>query len=262
MIKFISSEKDIKSIRTQTGEMADDNIEKKTLVSLASQKMKGISGLALVHYILMVLIAVIVLMFFIDGYIRHLQDAARTYDSEEVNEAIAIATTQYLFDSAPSKIIYYYDAETKQVYPREYFRRSDRIDIKGYGRTLAYQNKNKETGAVGIPNRGLEKYRDTMGELDGGAVTTRDDVTHNSTFFDNIIMNVTGLGNASGAQFLAISFKDGQLEQARWRGPVLYYYDWTIMTESERSQLNTDELSVIRVDAPEGSTLKPEGTKS
>ena len=215
-------------------------------------------GLATIHYILMILILLIILMFFADGYIKHLQDAARTYDAQEVNEALTLAATQYLFDGAPQKIIYYYDAETKQVYPREHFRRNDRVDIKGYGRTLAYQNRNNETGAVGIPNRGSEKYRENMGGLDAGAVTTRDDVTHNSTFFDNIIMNITGLGNASGAQFLAISFKDGQLEQARWRGQVLYYYDWTIMTESERSQLTTDELSVIRVDAPEGSMLKPE----
>jgi len=216
-------------------------------------KLSNDHGLAMIHYILMVAILLIILMFVADGYIRHLQDVARTYDSEEVNEAVSLATNQYLFDSAPAQIIYYYDAETKQVYTRDHFSRNDRVDIKGYGRTLAFQNLNLETGAIGIPNRGSEKYRKDLGNLDEGVSTTRDDVTHNSTFFDNIIENITGLGNASGAQFLAISFKDGALEQVRWRGPVLYYYDWTIMTKSERDQLTTDELAIIRLDAPDGS---------
>ncbi len=218
-----------------------------------NKKMRSDNGLAAIHYILMVLILLILLMFVAEGYIRHLQDVARTYDKEEVNEAIALATTQYLMDGAPQKVIYYYDAETKQVYTRDHFKKHDRVDIKGYGRTLAYQNRKLETGAVGIPNRGAEKYRKDIGKLDTGVSTTRDDVTHNSSFFDNIFENITGLGNASGAQFLAISFADGALVQVRWRGPVLYYYDWTLMTESEKSQLTSDELGIIRVDAPEGS---------
>jgi len=217
-------------------------------------KIKNKNGLSILHYLVMVVIVAILLMFVVDGYIRHLQDVCRTYDSEEVDEALMIAKIQYIFDGAPARVIYYYDADTKQVYTRDKFSRDDRIDIRGYGRTLAYQNRNQETGAVGVPNRGNEKYRVTATNYDDGVTITRDDITHNhKSFFDNIIQSITGMDNPDGAQFLAISFKDGKLEHARWRGPVLYYYDWTIMTQSEKDQLNTAELATIRLDAPKDS---------
>ena len=81
-------------------------------------RLRDRRGLAAVHYILMVLIVLVLLMFVVDGYMRHLQDIAMTYDCEEVDEAVACAKTQYLMDGAPGAVVYYYDAETKQVYTR------------------------------------------------------------------------------------------------------------------------------------------------
>lgn len=213
-------------------------------------------GLAAVHYILLVLIVLILFMFVVEGYLRHLQDIAMTYDCEEVNEAIACAKTQYLMDGAPGEMVYYYDAATKQVYPRAHFETKDRINLKGYGRSLEFQNRKAQTGAVGVPNRGDERYRTAIGRLDDGTTTTSNEVTHNRSFFDNILQNVTGLGDPSGAQFLAISFgQDAQLQMVRWRGPVLYYYDWTIMSEAEKAVLTSEEKDIIASDAPEGSKL-------
>ena len=205
-------------------------------------RLRDRRGLAAVHYILMVLIALVLLMFVVDGYMRHLQDIAMTCDCEEVNEAVACAKTQYLMDGAPGAVVYYYDAETKQVYTRDHFPAQDRVDLKGYGRSLEFQNRKAQTGAIGVPNRGDERYRK--------------DVTHNRTFFDNIRQNVTGLGDSDGAQFLAISFSaDGQLSMVRWRGPVLYYYDYRMMSAEEKVALTGEERALIAEDAPEGETL-------
>ncbi len=220
------------------------------------RRMKRNQGLAAVHYVLMVLIVLILLMFVVEGYLRHLQDIAMTYDVEEVHEAVACAKTQYLMDGVPGAMVYYYDAATKQVYPRDYFKTEDRIDLTGYGRSLEFQNRKSETGAVGVPNRGDERYRTAIGRLDDGTTTTSNDVTHNRSFFNNILQNITGLGDPSGAQFLAISFSAaGQLQMVRWRGPVLYYYDWTIMSEEEKDALTSKEKDIIASDAPEGSQL-------
>lgn len=83
--------------------------------------------------------------------------------------------------------------------------------IVGYGRSRAAQNKHQETGAVGIPNR----------------------------------------GGKDGAQFLAISFDAaGTNETARWQGQTLRYYDWTIMTKSERDGLTDAEFDMIQASAP------------
>lgn len=213
-------------------------------------------GLAAVHYILLVLIALVLLMFVVDGYMRHLQDIAMTYDCEEVNEAVACAKTQYLMDGAPGAVVYYYDAESKQVYTRDHFPAQDRVDLIGYGRSLEFQNRQAQTGAVGVPNRGDERYRTAIGRLDDGTTTTSNDVTHNRTFLDNIRQNVTGLGDPDGAQFLAISFaQDGQLSMVRWRGPVLYYYDYRMMSAEEKAALTGEERELIAEDAPEGETL-------
>lgn len=219
-------------------------------------RLRDRRGLAAVHYILMVLIALVLLMFVADGYMRHLQDIAMTYDCEEVNEAVACAKTQYLMDGAPVAVVYYYDAESKQVYTRDHFQEKDRIRLKGYGRSLAFQNRQAQTGAIGVPNRGDERYRTAIGRLDDGTTTTSNDVTHNRTFLDNIRQNVTGLGDPDGAQFLAISFaQDGQLSMVRWRGPVLYYYDYRMMSAEEKAALTGEERELIAEDAPEGETL-------
>lgn len=221
-----------------------------------TDRLRDRCGLATVHYILMVLIALVLLMFVVDGYMRHLQDIAMTYDCEEVNEAVACAKTQYLMDGAPGAVVYYYDAESKQVYTRDHFQEKDRIKLKGYGRSLEFQNRKAQTGAIGVPNRGDERYRKAIGRLDDGMTTTSNDVTHNWTFFDNIRQNVTGLGDPDGAQFLAISFSaDGQLSMVRWRGPVLYYYDYTRMSVEEKAALTGEERALIAEDAPEGETL-------
>lgn len=219
-------------------------------------RLRDRRGLAAVHYILMVLIVLVLLMFVVDGYMRHLQDIAMTCDCEEVNEAVACAKTQYLMDGAPGAVVYYYDAETKQVYTRDHFPAQDRVDLKGYGRSLEFQNRKAQTGAIGVPNRGDERYRKAIGRLDDGTTTTSNDVTHNRTFFDNIRQNVTGLGDSDGAQFLAISFSaDGQLSMVRWRGPVLYYYDYRMMSAEEKVALTGEERALIAEDAPEGETL-------
>ena len=225
-------------------------------MQMICKKLKDRRGLAAVHYILLVLIVLILLMFVVDGYLKHLQDIAMTYDCEEVNEAIACAKTQYLMDGVPGETVYYYDADTKQVYPRDHFPEKDCVKLKGYGRSLEFQNRKAQTGAIGVPNRGDERYRTAIGRLDDGTTTTSNDVTHNRTFFDNILQNVTGLGDPEGAQFLAISFgADGQLSMVRWRGPVLYYYDWTIMSTEEKAALTSEEKKIIAEDAPEGETL-------
>ena len=41
-------------------------------------RLRDRRGLAAVHYILMVLIALVLLMFVVEGYMRHLQDIAMT----------------------------------------------------------------------------------------------------------------------------------------------------------------------------------------
>ena len=142
------------------------------------------------------------------------------------------------------------------MYTRDHYQEKDRIRLKGYGRSQEFHNRQAQTRPNGLPNRGDERYRTAIGRLDDGTTTTSNDVTHNRSFFDNIRQNVTGLGDPEGAQFLAISFaQDGQLSMVRWRGPVLYYYDYRMMSAEEKAALNGEERELIAEDAPEGETL-------
>ena len=148
-------------------------------------RLRDRRGLAAVHYILMVLIALVLLMFVVEGYMRHLQDIAMTYDCEEVNEAVACAKTQYLMDGAPGAVVYYYDAETKQVYTRDHFQEKDRIKLKGYEHSLVDQSAEKivdtarRTGAqvsgpIPLPTekeivtilRAVHKYKDSREQFE------------------------------------------------------------------------------------------------
>ena len=171
------------------------------------EKLKREDGIGLAEAMLLVLILGILLLFLRDGYIRHVQEIRLTFDREQVDEAVSLAQRQYLTEGRSGPVTYYYDAERKCLTGKDGSAR-----IRGYGRSLAAQNRRGETGASGVPNKGKD----------------------------------------GGPQFLVISLKaDGAEPSARWQGPVPDYQDYLLMTKEERDGLTEEEFLHIREEAPE-----------
>lgn len=138
--------------------------------------------------ILLILIFLMLLTFVYDGICAHLLDMARTYDYQEVTEAITAATVAEVH-AFPKDKVYYYDSATKQVYTMDQIQK-DGIVIKGYGRTVESGNRKKETGARGIPNTG---------------------------FNPTLISRLFHTGTPDGSGVLEIRFReDGTLDEAVW----------------------------------------------
>ena len=139
-------------------------------------------------YILLVLIFLMLLTFLYDGYCNHLLDMARTYDHEEVTEAITAASVLAV-SNVPMETVFYYDSTSKQAYTRSQVQKEN-IVIKGYGRTREWGNRNMETGARGIPNTG-----------------------NNPDLFSRLFHT----GTSDGRAVLELHFKeDGTFEEAVW----------------------------------------------
>jgi len=163
------------------------------------------SGSALLIVILVIAVVLVAAFLFIEGYIRHVKEAALMYDQETVYEAEDMAAATYLADGCPPEgVIYYYDDLTKQCYDASKY--GWRINIDGYGRTSEEDNAHMETGAKGIPNKGD----------DGGA-----------QFLAIFVID------------------RGETVISRWQGQILTAYDYSLMTEDERNLLTEDQLKQI-----------------
>jgi len=110
-------------------------------------KLYSRCGMSVVVFILLCGIAAMLLLFVVDGYLGHLDDAKMTFDKDQVHEAMELARYQYLGDGCPAGITYYFDAERGKMVSFE-----EIGSIVGYGRSSAARNLHGETGAVGIPN--------------------------------------------------------------------------------------------------------------
>ncbi len=170
-------------------------------------KLRGRSGLSRLVFLLLCGIAAMLLLFIVEGYIRHLDDAKLTFDKDQVYEALELAKIQYLSEGCPAGITYYYDAERARMVP------FDEIgNIVGYGRSSAAHNRHGETGALGIPNLG------GRGGAQFLAIAIEDDNTFNVrwqgkrlTVYDESLMSAQELARLTEAQRL-------QIELDRQRG--------------------------------------------
>ena len=160
------------------------------------KKLRSRRGITWPVFLLLCGIAAMLLLFVVEGYIRHLDDAKMTFDKQQVHEALELAKVQYLSEGCPPGITYYYDAERAKMVP------FDEIDnIVGYGRSDAAHNRHGETGAVGIPNLGGE---------DGGqllAIAVENDTTFNVrwqgkrlTVYDESLMSKEELARLTETQ--------------------------------------------------------------
>lgn len=160
------------------------------------KKLSGRRGMTWTVFLLLCGIAAMLLLFIVEGYLRHLDDAKMTFDKQQVHEALELAKIQYLSEGCPAGTTYYYDAERAKMVPFE-----EIANIDGYGRSSASQNRHGETGAVGIPNRGGR---------DGGqllAIAVENDDTFNArwqgkrlTVYDESLMSAQELARLSEAQ--------------------------------------------------------------
>ena len=170
-------------------------------------KLRGRSGMSRLTFLLLCGIAVMLLLFIAEGYIRHLDDAKMTFDKDQVREAVELAKIQYLSEGCPAGTTYYYDAERARMVP------FDEIgNIVGYGRSSAAHNRHGETGALGIPNLG------GRGGAQFLAIAIEDDNTFNVrwqgkrlTVYDESLMSAQELARLTEAQRL-------QIELDRQRG--------------------------------------------
>ena len=148
-------------------------------------KLHDRSRAALLVVLLIIAVAAAVIMIIIvPAYQQHLRDAKMTFDKETVATAHDVAAVDYLQDGGNGLVIYYYDEITHKCLNR------DEIGtIKPYGRSLAAQNKNAETGAVGIPNLGDKGGAQLL------AVVVENEVIHSRwtgktwTYYDYTLMD-------------------------------------------------------------------------
>jgi hypothetical protein len=180
------------------------------------------NGVARLIVLLTVAVIAVYACFAAAGYIQHLNDAKMTFDSEEVDEAKALAKHQYVLDGASGGITYYYDADGKKLTDASTYK--GKINIAGYGRSDAKHNANAETGALGIPNKGD----------DGGAQ------------FLAIVIDPAGNYSEAGGNVFENS--EGLMISARWQGSYLTYYDYKLMTDAERSRLTSAQKDQIEKD--------------
>ena len=170
-------------------------------------KLSGRRGMTWAVFLLLCGIAAMLLLFIVEGYLRHLDDAKMTFDKQQVHEALELVKIQYLSEGCPAGTTYYYDAERARMVP------FDEIgNIVGYGRSSAAHNRHGETGALGIPNLG------GRGGAQFLAIAIEDDNTFNVrwqgkrlTVYDESLMSAQELARLTEAQRL-------QIELDRQRG--------------------------------------------
>ena len=171
------------------------------------KKLRSRRGMTWPVLLLLCGIAAMLLLFAVEGYIRHLDDAKMTFDKQQVYEALELAKVQYLSEGCPAGTTYYYDAERAKMVPFD-----EIVNIVGYGRSDAAHNRHGETGALGIPN---------LGGRNGGqllAIAVENDDTFNArwqgkrlTVYDESLMSAQELARLTDTQRL-------QIEADRQRG--------------------------------------------
>lgn len=170
-------------------------------------KLRGCRGMSSLVVLLLCGIAAMLLLFIVEGYIRHLDDAKMTFDKDQVHEALELAKIQYLSEGGGGPVTYYYDAEHGRMVS------FDEIgSVVGYGRCSAAQNRHGETGAVGIPNMGGRNGAQIL------AIAVENDNTFNVrwqgkrlTVYDESLMTEQELSRLTDVQRL-------QIEADRQRG--------------------------------------------
>lgn len=170
-------------------------------------KLRSRRGMTWPVFLLLCGIAAMLLLFAVEGYLKHLNDAKMTFDKQQVHEALELAKVQYLSEGCPAGTTYYYDAERARMVPFE-----EIVNIVGYGRADAAHNRHGETGALGIPNLGGEGGGQLL------AIAVEDDNTFNVrwqgkrlTVYDESLMSARELARLTETQRL-------QIETDRQRG--------------------------------------------
>lgn len=164
------------------------------------RKLCSRRGVSTLVVLLLCGIAAMLVLFAVEGYLRHLDDAKMTLDKQQVHRALELARMQYLGDGCPNGITYYYDAERGKMVP------FDEIgSIAGYGRCSARQNRRGETGALGIPNLDGEGGAQLL------AIAVEDEDTFNArwqgkrlTVYDESLMSAAERSRLSDEQRLQI----------------------------------------------------------
>ena len=167
------------------------------------EKLRSNSGIALIFIVLIGAIAAVSLSILYLGYQQHLKNSRRLFDEVTVTTAERVAKETYILDIRTGGVTYYYDGIHRSV--TDSARYDGKVDLEGYGMSYASENKNAETGAVGIPNKGED----------------------------------------GGAQFLAVSVESDGTIHSRWQGPWLTAEDYELMTPEERERLTQAQLKQI-----------------
>ena len=167
------------------------------------EKLRSNSGIALIFIVLIGAIAAVSLSILYLGYQQHLKNSRRLFDEVTVTTAERVAKETYILDIRTGGVTYYYDGIHRSV--TDSARYDGKVDLEGYGMSYASENKNAETGAVGIPNK-----------VEDG-----------------------------GAQFLAVSVESDGTIHSRWQGPWLTAEDYELMTPEERERLTQAQLKQI-----------------
>lgn len=170
-------------------------------------KLRSCRGMTLPVLLLLCGIAAMLVLFIVEAYLGHLNDAKMTFDKDQVREAIELAKIQYLSEGCPAGTTYYFDAERAKMVPFD-----EIVNIVGYGRSSAAHNRHGETGALGIPNLG------GRGGAQFLAIAIEDDDTvnarwqgHRLTVYDESLMSAQELARLTDVQRL-------QIEADRQRG--------------------------------------------
>ena len=167
------------------------------------EKLRSNSGIALIFIVLIGAIAAVSLSSLYRGYQQHLKNSRRLFDEVTVTTAERVAKETYILDIRTGGVTYYYDGIHRSV--TDSARYDGKVDLEGYGMSYASENRNAETGAVGIPNKGED----------------------------------------GGAQFLAVSVESDGTIHSRWQGPWLTAEDYELMTPEERERLTQAQLKQI-----------------
>ena len=167
------------------------------------EKLRSNSGIALIFIVLIGAIAAVSLSILYLGYQQHLKNSRRLFDEVTVTTAERVAKETYILDIRSSGVTYYYDGIHRNVTDSAQY--DGKVDLEGYGMSYASENRNAETGAVGIPNKGED----------------------------------------GGAQFLAVSVESDGTIHSRWQGPWLTAEDYELMTPEERERLTQAQLKQI-----------------
>lgn len=167
------------------------------------EKLRSRDGIGLIFVILIGAILAVCASILYLGYQQHMKNSRLLFDELTVTTAQRVAKETYILDITTGGITYYYDAIHKSVKDASSY--EGKVPISGYGRSYESENKNGETGAVGIPNKGKD----------------------------------------GGAQFLAVSVEMDGTIHSRWQGAWLTAEDYELMTTGERERLTIEQLNQI-----------------